>query len=113
MIDPNIRRNNDCALHGLDVPFLNLDDEAGLREEAQRCAKLGCTGKASIHPKQIAIINDAFSPSAAVIEKAKKVCAAFENEKSGLVVIDGELIELPVVRTSYRILAIAERLASR
>ena len=97
----------------LDVPYLNLEDEAGLREETIRAAKLGSTGKASIHPKQIAIINEVFSPSAAVIEKAKKVCAAFENEKSGLVVIDGELIELPVVRTSYRILAIAERLAKR
>ena len=97
----------------LDVPFLNLDDEAGLREETIRAAKLGSTGKASIHPKQIAIINEVFSPSAEVIAKAKKVCAAFENEKSGLVVIDGELIELPVVRTSYRILAIAERLAKR
>ena len=48
-----------------------------------------------------------------MIEKAKKVCAAFENDKTGLVVIDGELIELPVVRSSYRILAIAERLANR
>ena len=93
----------------LDVPFLNLEDEPGLREEAQRCTKLGFTGKASIHPKQIAIINEAFSPSAVVIEKAKKVCAAFENDKTGLVVIDGELIELPVVRSMYRVLAIAER----
>ena len=97
----------------LDVPYLNLEDEAGLREETLRAAKLGSTGKASIHPKQIPIINEVFSPSAEVIAKAKKVCAAFENEKSGLVVIDGELIELPVVRTSYRILAIAERLAKR
>ena len=97
----------------LDVPYLNLEDEAGLQDEAQRCAKLGFTGKASIHPKQITIINDAFSPSATIIEKAKKVCAAFENDKTGLVVIDGELIELPVVRTSYRILAIAQRLANR
>jgi (S)-citramalyl-CoA lyase len=97
----------------LDVPFLNLEDQAGLREEAQRCATLGFTGKASIHPKQIAIINEAFSPSPAAIEKAAKVCAAFENDKTGLVVIDGELIELPVVRSSYRILAIAERLARR
>ena len=97
----------------LDVPYLNLEDEAGLREETIRAAKLGSTGKASIHPKQIAIINEMFSPSAEVIARAKQVCAAFENEKSGLVVIDGELIELPVVRTSYRILAIAERLAGR
>ncbi|MEO6021689.1 MAG: CoA ester lyase, partial [Burkholderiales bacterium] len=59
------------------------------------------------------VINEAFSPSAAIIDKAKKVCAAFENDKSGLVVVDGELIELPVVRSMYRVLAIAERIANK
>jgi hypothetical protein len=38
------------------------------------------------------------------------VCAAFEQDTTGLVVVDGELIELPVVRSMYRVLAIAERL---
>lgn len=93
----------------LDVPFLNLDDPEGLRREATGCARLGFTGKASIHPKQIPIIHEAFTPDAKVIDKARKVCAAFEENTTGLVVVDGELIELPVVRSMYRVLAIAER----
>src|SRR3954447_9735086 len=93
----------------LDVPYLNLDDAEGLRQEAAACARLGFTGKASIHPNQIAIIHAAFTPDAKAIEKAQKVCAAFEQDTTGLVVVDGELIELPVVRSMYRVLAIAER----
>jgi (S)-citramalyl-CoA lyase len=97
----------------LDVPYLNLDDPDGLKREAEACARLGFTGKASIHPNQIAIINAAFTPDAATIAKARKVCAAFEQDKTGLVVVDNELIELPVVRSYYRVLAIAERLQAR
>ncbi len=96
----------------LDVPYLNLDDPAGLKTEAEACQRLGFTGKASIHPKQISIINAAFTPDAKTIEKARKVCAAFEADSTGLVVVDGELIELPVVRSFYRVLAIAERLGA-
>jgi citrate lyase beta subunit len=97
----------------LDVPFLNLDDPDGLGHEAQGCARLGFTGKASIHPNQIPIIHAAFTPTEAQIEKARRVCAAFEASTSGLVVVDNELIELPVVRSYYRMLAIAERTAGR
>jgi citrate lyase beta subunit len=94
----------------LDVPFLNLDEPEGLRAEAQACARLGFTGKAAIHPNQIPIINAAFTPDDETIEKARRVCAAFEQDATGLVVVDNELIELPVVRSYYRVLAIAERL---
>jgi citrate lyase beta subunit len=94
----------------LDVPFLNLDDAVGLEAEARACARLGFTGKAAIHPNQIAVINAAFTPDERTIEKARKVCAAFEQDNTGLVVVDNELIELPVVRSYYRVLAIAQRL---
>jgi citrate lyase beta subunit len=95
----------------LDVPFLNLDDPQGLAAEAQACARLGFTGKAAIHPNQIPIINGAFTPNEATIEKARRVCAAFEQADTGLVVVDNELIELPVVRSYYRVLAIADTLS--
>lgn len=95
----------------LDVPFLNLDDPDGLRAEAEGCARLGFTGKASIHPSQIGPIHGAFTPTEAQIEKARKVCAAFEQSTTGLVVVDNELIELPVVRSYYRMLAIARRIS--
>jgi len=94
----------------LDVPFLNLDDPVGLEAEARACARLGFTGKAAIHPNQIAVINAAFTPDEKTIEKARKVCAALEQDNTGLVVVDNELIELPVVRSYYRVLAIAQRL---
>ncbi|HTS55404.1 MAG TPA: CoA ester lyase [Burkholderiales bacterium] len=97
----------------LDVPYLNLDDPEGLRQEAMACARLGFTGKASIHPNQIPIIHAAFTPTESQIAKARKVVAAFEQNKTGLVVLEGELIELPVVRSMYRVLAIAERVGGR
>lgn len=93
----------------LDVPYLSLDDEAGLSEEAMASARLGFTGKASVHPNQLPAIHAAFSPDEKAIARAKKIVAAFESDESGLFVVDGELIELPVVRSMYRILAIAER----
>jgi len=97
----------------LDVPYLNLDDPEGLRQEAQGCARLGFTGKASIHPNQLAIIHEAFTPTSEQIARAKKCVAAFEQSPSGLVVVDNELLELPVIRSMKRILAIAERVGRK
>ena len=94
----------------IDVPWLDLGDEAGLRQEAEASARLGFTGKGSIHPKQIPVINEIFSPSAEQVAYAHKVVAAFAAADTGLVVVDGKLIELPVLRSMERILAKAERL---
>ena len=99
-----------AALDFIDVPFLDLDDMEGLAAEAKACAELGITGKAAIHPKQIEIINRQFTPSQEDIQRARRVVAEFESGDSGLVVIDNKLIERPVLRSMYRILAIAERL---
>jgi citrate lyase beta subunit len=97
----------------LDVPYLNLEDEEGLRQEANASASLGFTGKASIHPKQLDIIHAAFSPSEALVARARKIIDAFSKDSSGLLVIDGELIELPVIRSMRRVLAIAEKIAGK
>jgi (S)-citramalyl-CoA lyase len=99
-----------AASHGLDaidVPYLDLEDEAGLAEECRRVRDLGFTGKAAIHPKQLPTINAAFTPDAERIAYAKKVIAAFETAPDGLVVVDGKLIEIPVVRSAKRTLALA------
>ncbi len=97
----------------IDVPFLDLEDMAGLKEEAERCAALGFTGKGAIHPKQIATLNEAFSPSEAQIDYARRVIQAFEDGDSGLVLVDNKLIEKPVLRSMYRILAVAEAARKR
>jgi (S)-citramalyl-CoA lyase len=95
----------------LDVPWLNLDDQDGLKIEAEMSSALGFTGKASIHPKQIPVINDVFSPSPDLVTRARRILAEFEQDTTGLVVVDGELIERPVVRSMLRVLAIADHLA--
>lgn len=89
----------------MDVPWLDLEDEAGLAREARAAAALGFGGKAAIHPRQLAAIHAAFTPSAQQIERARRIVAAYEASDSGLFVLDGRLVELPVVRTMYRLLA--------
>ena len=93
------------------MPCLDLNDLEGLELEARKCASLGFTGKAAIHPKQLPIINASFSPSAEAVAEARKIIKAFEESDDGLVVVDGKLLERPVLRSMYRTLAIAERIA--
>ena len=94
----------------IDVPFLDLNDMEGMEREAEACAEIGFTGKGAIHPKQIPALNRCFSPSAEAVERARRVVNEFDNAGSGLVVIDGKLIEKPVLRSMHRILAISQRM---
>ena len=96
----------------IDVPFLDLEDAQGLEEAALQARDLGFSGKGAIHPKQIATINSVFTPDAAQIERAKRIIQTFAEADTGLVVIDGKLIEKPVLRDMHRILAIAERVST-
>ena len=91
----------------IDVPWLDLEDMDGLREEARRCSSLGFTGKAAIHPKQIPVLNETFSPAEEEVARARQIIAAFEAGDGGLVVHEGKLIEKPVLRSMQRIVAIA------
>ena len=99
-----------AGLDVLDVPYLDLDDPEGMRIEAQRVRDLGFTGKGSIHPKQIAALNEVFTPTKDQITRARRIISEFEAANTGLVVIDGKLIEKPVMREMYRINSIADRL---
>ena len=96
----------------IDVPFLDLEDSVGMEHAAGLALDLGFSGKGSIHPKQIPILNNVFTPDQAQVDHARRVINAFEEADTGLVVIDGKLIEKPVLREMYRILAISERVSS-
>ena len=99
-----------AGLDVIDVPYLDLDDPDGMRVEAERVRDLGFSGKGSVHPKQIAALNEVFTPSEAQITRARRIISEFEKANTGLVVIDGKLIEKPVLRDMYRIVAIADRM---
>jgi len=100
-----------AGLDVIDVPYLDLEDAAGMEREARLARELGFSGKGAIHPKQIASLNNVFTPDDAMVARAKRVLQAFEEADTGLVVIDGKLIEKPVLREMQRIVSIAERVS--
>ena len=62
-----------AGIDAIDVPYLDLDNLDGMKEEAIKAKELGFSGKGSIHPKQISVLNNVFTPSIEVIERAKKI----------------------------------------
>ena len=94
-----------AGIDSIDVPFLDLEDMEGMNNEAQKSRNLGFSGKGSIHPKQIHQLNKIFTPSEEEIIYANKVITAFNDASDGLVVVDGKLIEKPVLRTALKTIA--------
>jgi citrate lyase beta subunit len=88
----------------LDVPYLDVNNPDGMREECLRIAAMGYNGKACIHPNQIAIVNQVFSPDDATIEWAKRVGRAQKECQGGAVLLDGKLLDAPVYLRAQRIL---------
>jgi (S)-citramalyl-CoA lyase len=101
-----------AGIDAIDVPYLDLEDPSGMEREACLARDLGFSGKGAIHPKQIAILNAVFTPDEATVAHAKKILEAFAAADTGLVVVDGKLIEKPVLREMNRILSIAARVSA-
>jgi citrate lyase subunit beta/citryl-CoA lyase/(S)-citramalyl-CoA lyase len=93
--------------HLLDVPYLEIDDDVGLIDSTRRARAMGFTGRACIHPKQIPGVHTAFTPIEAELSRARRVLSAFEAAKGGAALLDGKLVELPVVLHARRVLAAA------
>lgn len=89
----------------LDVPHLDVTDDEGLATTTRRVKALGFTGRACIHPTQVAGVNAVFTPNDAEIEHAQRVIAAFDDASGGAALLNGKLIELPVIRSARRVLA--------
>jgi citrate lyase subunit beta/citryl-CoA lyase len=99
-----------AGVQALDTPYVAFRDSEGLRRDALIARRLGFGGKFAIHPSQIDIINDAFAPTEAEIEHARRVVAAFEEAESsgsGSTSLDGKMIDVPVVRRARSLLELA------
>lgn len=97
-----------AALSGcgtLDVPHLDVRDEAGLRAGTERVKALGFTGRACIHPDQVPVVNAVFTPTVADTARAEAVVAAYRAASGGVALLDGKLVEKPVLRAAERVLA--------
>ncbi|HEX8730985.1 MAG TPA: CoA ester lyase [Ktedonobacterales bacterium] len=100
----------------LDTVYARLDDHEGFQREAEQALRLGFQGKACIHPSQVVIANDVFSPSASEVERAREIVAAFESaEAAGVASIrlGGQFIDYPVAARARRTLDVAARIAQR
>ena len=99
-----------AGLDVIDVPYLDLEDANGMAEEAEAARRARpSAARGAIHPKQTPALNRIFTPDAASVARARRILETFRHSEDGLVVIDGKLIEKPVLRAMERVLAIAER----
>jgi len=105
-----------CRAYGLrpiDGPFGDFGDPDGFRAAANRAAVLGYEGKWAIHPSQVALANEVFTPTAAEVAKARRIVEAMaEAAKAGrgAVSLDGRLIDIASIRMAEALLAKAERM---
>jgi citrate lyase subunit beta/citryl-CoA lyase len=98
----------------LDGVYLELANEAGLREACTQGLELGFDGKTLIHPNQLAICNEVFSPSVAELDQARRIIAAHaeaEKQGKGVVVLDGKLVENLHVENARRIVQLSEAIS--
>jgi citrate lyase subunit beta/citryl-CoA lyase len=94
----------------VDAVYTNFRDPAGLKKEALEGLRSGFSAKAAIHPDQIGPINEAFTPSAADVESARRVIAAFDaTPGAGVASLDGRMLDRPHYRTAQRVLARAQQ----
>jgi citrate lyase subunit beta/citryl-CoA lyase len=99
-----------AGIQASDTVFGDFRDEEGLYKEAKQAAEMGFDGKGAIHPKQLPIIIEAFTPEDKRIEHSKKVMAAImkaEEEGAGVVALGGKMIDAPVRARAEKTLALA------
>jgi malyl-CoA/(S)-citramalyl-CoA lyase len=103
------------GLRPIDGPFGDFSDPDGYKAQAYRAAVLGCEGKWAIHPSQVALANEVFSPSEAEVTKAKRILEAMElakREGKGAVALDGKLIDIASIRQAEVLVRKAEQVKS-
>jgi len=96
----------------LDAVFVNLDDLALLRRDCERARAMGFRGKMAIHPKQVPVINEVFTPSQADIDRARRIIEAFDAAQAagqGVARMGDQMVELPIVERARRTVALAAR----
>ncbi len=105
-----------CRAEGLrpiDGPFGDLDDDEGYRSAARRAAALGCEGKWAIHPSQIPLANEVFTPSQAEVKHARRILQAMEEgakEGRGAASLDGRLIDAASIRMAQNLVSKVDQL---
>ncbi|MAC79323.1 MAG: CoA ester lyase [Rhodobacteraceae bacterium] len=107
-----------CRTHGVlpvDGPFGDFSDDEGFRAQARRSATLGMVGKWAIHPKQVALSNEVFTPSEKAVTEAREILAAMEEAKAkgeGATVYKGRLVDIASIKQAEVIVRQSEMIAN-
>lgn len=108
-----------CRTHGVlpvDGPFGDFSDPEGFRAQARRVATLGMVGKWAIHPNQVALANEVFSPSEKAVTEAREILVAMEDAKKagqGAATYKGRLIDIASIKQAQVIVDQAEKIAAK
>jgi len=108
-----------CRAYGLraiDGPFGDFSDPEGYKDGARRAAALGCEGKWAIHPSQIALANEVFSPPEAEVTRARRIIEALraaEAQGKGAAQLDGRMIDAASERMAMNVLVLADAIAAK
>ncbi|MEM9395226.1 MAG: L-malyl-CoA/beta-methylmalyl-CoA lyase [Pseudomonadota bacterium] len=106
-----------CRTHGVlpvDGPFGDFSDDEGFVAQAKRSATLGMVGKWAIHPKQVSLANEVFTPSAEAVSEAREILAAMEQAKrdgAGATVYKGRLVDIASIKQAEVIVRQSEMIA--
>ncbi|MBI2855994.1 MAG: CoA ester lyase [Chloroflexi bacterium] len=100
----------------LDIVYTNFRDEDGLRRDIQAGKSVGYKGKFAIHPSQVAPINSMYSPLPEEVEYARRVVEVFKEAEAqgrGATSLDGQMVDIPVVKRAESLLDMAQAIAER
>lgn len=96
------------GLQAIDTPFIDIKaDETILADDAERALQLGYTGKLAIHPRQVGVIQQVFTPTAAQIDRARELIDLHEHHQSsgtGVFAFEGKMVDMPMIRVAQSIL---------
>jgi len=105
-----------CGLRAIDGPFGDFNDPDAYTASAKRGAALGIEGKWAIHPSQVALANDVFTPPAEEVDRARRILAALDEaarEGRGAAQLDGKMIDAASARMADSVVRMAAAIAAR
>jgi len=99
-----------AGVQAIDTVFADIDDMDALRASCRAAKEFGFEGKGCIHPRQVQVVNEEFTPSAAEIEKAQRIVLAFKEAQAqgrNVVALGSKMIDPPVVQRALRTIGLA------
>lgn len=100
-----------CGLEVLDTVYSDINNDEGFLKEANLIKRMGFGGKSLIHPRQVELIHDVFTPSEKEISKAQKIVDATKEaleQNLGVFTVDGKMVDKPIIERAQRVLELAK-----